>query len=98
MTHTDPLTLETEIRSLLDRPPSAADAARAVVEQTLTDGYAHALQLDGRRLRTEARLRELVRDGDTRATADEAIRELAEVDAELARLRALLSSLRAHAL
>jgi hypothetical protein len=99
MKHSLPL-LETEIRSLLHRPAEGGSAARHHVERTLTDGYAHALQLDGERLRAERRLRELVRAGGSAATGDGAVaaRQLAEADRELTRLRALLSTLRAHAL
>jgi hypothetical protein len=94
----DHSTLETEIRSLLDRPAASAGPARARVERTLTDGYAQALQLDGERLRVERRLRELVRAGVTGPEADGTVDELAQVDAELTRLRDLLSTLRTHAL
>ena len=98
MTDSLPL-LETEIRSLLDRPANGGGHDRARVEHTLTDGYAHALQLDGRRLRTERRLRELLRSNGSAAEAvAEASRELEQVDAELVRLRHLLATLRAHAL
>jgi len=92
----------TEIRSLLDVPVDADRPSRAVVEYTLTSGYAYALGLEGERLRTERRLRELLRvDAEPRACCEEVSRLtglLAHVDQELAGLRALLSSLRAQAL
>ncbi|MBA3347056.1 MAG: hypothetical protein H0T13_00695 [Actinobacteria bacterium] len=98
MTDSLPL-LETEIRSLLDNPPARSRTARELVEHTLTDGYAHALALDGHRLRVERRLRDLVRSAAAAgAQVADVSRELAEIDTELARLRALLSTLRAHAL
>jgi len=98
MTDSLPL-LETEIRSLLDDPSARSRTSRNVVEKTLTDGYAHALVLDGQRLRVEQRLRDLVRsDAAPGAEIADAGRELTEIDTELARLRALLSTLRAHAL
>lgn len=91
----------TEIRSLLDAPADAAPPSRALVEETLTTGYAYALGLDGERLRIERRLRELLRGGRSpRARSEEASRLtglLAQVDQELAGLRALLSSLRTQA-
>ena len=39
----------TEIRSLLDAPARAEQPPRAVVEDTLTNGYAYALALEGER-------------------------------------------------
>jgi hypothetical protein len=89
----------TEIRSLLDMPRGAAPP-RARVEDTLTTGYAYALGLEQRRVRLEKSLRALMRPGarpDAREVADVSAR-LAEVEEELARVRALLASLRAHAL
>ena len=94
----------TEIRSLLDAPANAEQPPRAVVEDTLTSGYAYALALEGERLRIERRLRTLLREEpgpSARARMDEIqdlTRSLAGADRELAGLRALLSSLRAQAL
>jgi hypothetical protein len=94
----------TEIRSLLDAPATAEQPPRAVVEDTLTNGYAYALGLEGDRLRLERRLRTLLRaePGPSARVRMEEIaeltRSLAGVDRELAGLRALLSSLRAQAL
>jgi hypothetical protein len=63
------------------------------VELTLTDGYARALALDGERLRTERRIREL-------AGSDEQVGEvrllkarLVLLEEELAQLRGLLGTL-----
>ncbi len=93
----------TEIRSLLDLPADAKRPSRAVVEDTLTSGYAHALALEGDQLRTEERLRAVLRDrSGSRRVREERIDELtgrlARLDQELAGLRALLSSLRSQAL
>jgi hypothetical protein len=94
----------TEIRSLLDAPADAEQPPRAIVEDTLTNGYAHALSLEGERLRIERRLRALLRSelGVSPRVRMEEIAELtrllADVDRELAGLRALLSTLRAQAL
>jgi hypothetical protein len=90
-------TLELEIKSLIERPGRAP--SRDTVEYTLTTGYAHALALEGERLRAEGRLRTLVRSGGAqREELESAEVELQRVAAELGRLRALLANLRAHAL
>ena len=92
------------IRSLLDAPAEAGQPPRAVVEDTLTNGYAYALSLEGERLRIERQLRALLRseggcerarpDGGGRGTT----RLLADADRELAGIRALLATLRHQAL
>ena len=97
MTETQPL-LETEIRSLLDLPAERLPP-REVVEHTLTSGYALALRLDAQRLRTEQRLRALLRSGEGGpAGHDDLAQELTALDGELERLRALLASFRRQAL
>ena len=94
----------TEIRSLLDAPADAGQPPRAVVEDTLTNGYAYALSLEGERLRIEQRLRTLLRSehGVSPRVREEEIMELtrllADTDRELAGIRALLSTLRRQAL
>ena len=94
----------TEIRSLLDLPADREPPPRAVVEDTLTSGYAAALALEGERLRAEQELRNLLRARTElkRRERDAEIAGLTErldsADRELAGLRALLSSLRAQAL
>ena len=89
--------LELEIESLLG--PSGRAQPRAIVEHTLTTGYAHALELEGERLRAEGRLRTLLRSGEARREQlDAAEVELDRLGGELQRLRALLANLRAHAL
>ncbi len=81
------------IRILVDdaQSPRATDAD--VSEVTLTDGYAHALALDGERLRTEERIRELagsdVHVGEVRILKA----RLTLVEEELAQLRGLLRRL-----
>jgi hypothetical protein len=81
------------IRELLDRDALRQQTDRDAVELTLTDGYTRALALDGERLRTEARVREL-------AGSDEHVGEvrilkarLALLEEELAQLRELLGTL-----
>jgi hypothetical protein len=90
-------TLELEIRSIIEHPRRAHP--RETVERTLTNGYAHALELEGERLRAEGRLRTLIRSGGARHQELETAEvELHRVAADLGRLRALLANLRAHAL
>ena len=89
-----------EIRSLLDLPTGAELPPRADVENTLTSGYAYALDLERERLRIERSLRSLVRstgrpDQHEITTLS---RSLTEADQELAGVRAMLASLRAQAL
>jgi hypothetical protein len=89
----------TEVRSLLELPRDATPS-RALVEDTLTTGYAYALGLEGDRLRLERTLRALLRgDGrpDPRRVA-ELSGQVEQAADELAGVRALLASLRAHAL
>ena len=73
------------------------------MENMLTTGYAHALELEGERLRLERRLREILRSGSLGGPlwADELgelTRQLENADHELARLRGLLATLRAQKL
>ena len=89
-----------ELGLLIDAPPARGEAERAQLERTLTDGYAHALWLEGARLKLERQI------GDVAATVTVAERgarteELQELSARLARtsddlkhLRRLLSTLR----
>ena len=89
-----------EVRSLLELPQGAEGPPRAVVEHTLTSGYAYALGLEGERLRIEGRLRSLLRSGGRVPPGEiaELTRRLAQAERELADVRALLSSLRSQAL
>jgi ABC-type phosphate transport system auxiliary subunit len=82
-----------------------ADAAENLdqIENTLTDGYAHALSLEAEGLRLERRMTELaqgIQRGDTAKKARELSELARRIDAngdELTRLRSLLGDLRRHA-
>ena len=52
-------TVHDDIRVLLDGPPAPSLES---LEDVLTTGYAHALGIEGQRLRIERSLREIVRD------------------------------------
>jgi ABC-type phosphate transport system auxiliary subunit len=93
-----------DIRSLLDAPPSGADAPSLDrIEHTLTSGYARALALEAERRRIERKLADVAaRLGDE--TTDEDASELAQLgqrlsvaDDDLVCLRTLLASLRVRA-
>ena len=93
-----------DIRALLDEPAEEeAPRYRARLEHTLTDGYARALALEAESQRLERRVAELAGGLDGRSPAPEAeelgesARRLGDVDAELTRLRAVLTTLRARA-
>jgi hypothetical protein len=80
----------------------SADPGKPLVtemEDTLTDGYARALQLEAERLRLERRIGELAHNVDGPEEADE-LKALAgrlrDVDAELERLRNRLGALQKH--
>ena len=80
----------------------SADPGKPLVtemENTLTDGYAGALQLESERLRLERRIGELAHRVDGREQADE-LKALAgrlrDVDAELDWLRSQLGALQKH--
>ena len=91
-----------EIRTLLEGPAPARQPSLAQLENTLTEGYARALELEAERLRLERRIGELGRD--VRSGSEPAGEEIATLAARLshtstrlARLRALLRPLRRHA-
>lgn len=93
-----------EIRSLLDAPPSGAEAPSIDdIEDTLTAGYARALALEAERWRLERKIAEIAaRLG--KETSDLPASELATLgqrlvvaDGSLTQLRGLLSSLRTRA-
>jgi ABC-type phosphate transport system auxiliary subunit len=69
------------------------------MEDTLTDGYARALELESERLRLERRIAHLAHEVDGESEVEE-LRALAarkrEVDAELAGLRGRLGALQKH--
>jgi hypothetical protein len=89
-------TLTHEIEELLEAASSGASAPSAEqVEHTLTTGYARALELEARSARLGRRI------GEEAAAPEPSIPELSALakersraDGELARLRALLESLR----
>jgi ABC-type phosphate transport system auxiliary subunit len=96
--------IQDEIRTLLDAPPTGADAPSLDrIEDTLTTGYAKALALEADRLRIERRLADVASRLGDEAT-DEDASELAKLgqrlslaDDDLSRLRVLLASLRMRA-
>ena len=90
-----------DIRILLAAPrPAATDAFLARVDTTLTDGYAHALQLEAGRARIERRIAEIVasRPSGPGPLDSEELAGLAErvtfANQRIASLRALLGALR----
>jgi hypothetical protein len=90
-----------DIRELMHAPLDR-DAAegRARVERVLTDGYAHALVLEGERLQIERRIGAVtarIGEGQGRGLAGELSElssRLSHTDGALAELRGLLASLR----
>jgi hypothetical protein len=81
------------IRVLLNDRETGRAAESDTVELTLTDGYAQALALDGERLRTEGRIRELA-GGDEHVGEVRILKaRLALLEEELAQLRGLLGTL-----
>jgi len=91
-----------DIRALLEAPDSA-ERYRARLEHTLTDGYARALALEAESQRLERRVAELAGGLNGSSPAPEAeelgeaARRLGDVDAELAKLRGVLTELRTRA-
>ncbi len=81
------------IRLLLQRSQPGRQVAAEAVEDTLTDGYARALALDGERLRTEERIRRLAGSEEHLGEARILKARLALLEEELAQLRSLLGSL-----
>ena len=92
MSTNDPLLLE--INSLLEAPVSRDDPA--VIERTLTDGYARALNLEAEKWRLQKQMGEMSAAGDPVSTKDLVVlaRKLEAQDGSLAQLRALLVRLR----
>jgi hypothetical protein len=85
-------TLTAEIRALIAQPT----APLSVLEDTLTTGYARALELERERGRLERRLGEVVAAGDGEL-AQELAERVASTDGHISRLRALLEKLRDRA-
>ncbi|HEX5469263.1 MAG TPA: hypothetical protein VFW80_09490 [Gaiellaceae bacterium] len=88
------------ITSLLKNRP--ADPGKPLVtemEDTLTDGYARALELESERLRLERRIGQLAHNVDGREEAEELRRlagRLRDLDLELEGLRDRLGALQKH--
>ena len=82
-------TLTAEIHALMAEPAAPLDR----LEDTLTTGYARALELEVERGRLERRLGEVVATGDG-ACARELAAQVTSTDQHLTRLRALLGALR----
>jgi len=94
--------IEHEIRTLLDAPAVGTDAPTlALIEDTLTAGYAHALALEAERWRLERRISEIASGLDQEVELHSELKTLARrmegATADLANLRALLSLLRDRA-
>jgi hypothetical protein len=88
------------IRSLLDGRAADPGGVLTDVEDTLTDGYALALGLEGERLRIERRMADLARAIEGPEEVDELRRlavKLIGTEAELAEIRTLLAELRRQA-
>ena len=82
-----------EIHSLMDAP----SVDRALLERTLTDGYAHALSLETERTRLERRVGEVMQRGDSAQKSQELTALARRLDSnagELSRLRGVLAQLR----
>jgi hypothetical protein len=89
-----------ELGLLIDAPPAGDDHARAQLERTLTDGYAHALLLEGTRLRLERQIGDVAAQVSvaTRGARTEELQELSarltSTSNDLKHLRRLLATLR----
>jgi hypothetical protein len=92
-----------ELGTLIDAPPARDDAARARVERTLTDGYAHAMALEADGLRLERQIADIAAQLDTRDAGAKTVElqdlslRLTETSGDLKHLRALLAALRRRA-
>lgn len=92
--------VQEQITELLSLPQTGAGAPTlARVEDTLTEGYAHALALEAERWRLERRLGDVAREAN-RGDASEIAKRIATLserltsaNGELTRLRALLATL-----
>jgi hypothetical protein len=89
-----------QLGALIEGPPARNDAARARVERTLTDGYAHAMSLEAERLRLERQISEVAaqvsvteRGARTEELQDLSLR-LSRASTDLKHLRGLLTTLR----
>ena len=97
--------MATDLTSLVDRithlvdEPGEDDPNRLLerMEHTLTDGYAHALALEGERIRIERQIGRAVAridEVDSTERLPTLANRLASTDGELRRLRELLAALR----
>jgi hypothetical protein len=90
-------TVHENLEALLD---GRVEPSLDQLEDTLTTGYAAALQIEGERLRLERELRDALRrprPGASGRAEFERLRErLVEADVELRDLRELLSAIRRH--
>jgi hypothetical protein len=91
--------LERITRLLKNRSADPGKPLVTEMEDTLTDGYARALELEGEQLRLERRIGELAHHVDGQEKAEE-LRALAvrlrEVDVEIGGLRDRLGALQRH--
>jgi hypothetical protein len=92
-----------QIDAVLAQTSPSANADVTRIENTLTDGYARALQLEAERWRLERKIAEVARligSGDTERRAAELSRLsqlLSSTDGDLGVLRSRLADLRQHA-
>ena len=100
---TDPAELTESIRTLLAAPNRGVGApSLAELEETLTDGYAHALSLEAERRRLRRRIGEVGVElgygrSENAAELSSLARRLDSTDGDLTRLRDLLGTLRQRA-
>jgi hypothetical protein len=87
--------LNARIRVLLCRERGEPTPDSNEVEHTLTDGYAHALALEGERKQTEMRIHDLAGHDEHGAELRALKSRLASIDTELSQLRDLLRVLAA---
>jgi hypothetical protein len=102
-------TMVTDLTTVLDaiervlRERGEGEAAVARIEETLTDGYARALELEAERWRLERKIADVARTltGANAATGAHELaalsQRLAAADRDLKRLRGRLAELRQHA-
>jgi DNA repair exonuclease SbcCD ATPase subunit len=89
-----------ETNSIIARITALLDAPGADAENTLMDGYARALELEGERSRLERRLAELTtalsegRESERLPELRSLRERIAKADAEVSHLRAALSLVR----
>ena len=93
--------LYARIGELLERSPGEASSRElwAEVEDVLSEGYAHVLALESRRLRHRQRAEELAQvggNGERAAQVRSLLQLAASLGDELRRLRSLLTAVRAH--